>query len=145
MSKKLLVKGLRLAFLGGAAFFGTRWYNTERNHKTLETASYTMNSYDIGFFGRVRRTRFDDNVTHVEVYPKFHYRVSGYGLYVDSNGDDIADEIIRTYPEWGENYKKKGNKKEELTRKKDYNSHKQQFDEGDKKLRELTEKYSKKK
>ena len=123
-----LVVGAGLAILGGFRFFNGLSNDKKINHKP----AYEMTSHATGWFsGHTEYTRYADGSQDVEEYPARGYFST---FYQDLNGDGLVDRIRKN----GTGMFRRP--AELLIRAQDYQTHKKEFDEADKKLRELASK-----
>jgi hypothetical protein len=97
--------------------------------------SYNAVSFTTGFtLGHIEYTRYKDSSQDVKIEPKWNYQDRLF--YQDLDGDNVVDRIRIN----------SGSTKSEcldtiLVRENDYEKNKEQFDDADKTLRELAEKY----
>ena len=120
----------------GIGFLITRGCNNLFNNKQMKSNFYSTDSYAIGITGHVEYTRYNDKSKEIKVYPGLGHRLFDSELLQDLNGDGKIDRIRRNGAEW-----KVNSLIEILVREYDFDKNKDRFDEADKMLMGLIEKY----
>ncbi len=113
-----------------------RGCNNFFNNKIMNKPAYYSVSYATGLSGHVEYTRYKDGSQEFKEYPGLGHGFFDSDLCQDFNGDGKIDRIRKNGAEW-----KMNSLTEILVRESDYNSHKKRFDDADKMLKELKEKY----
>ncbi|HLC81137.1 MAG TPA: hypothetical protein VJH68_00595 [Candidatus Nanoarchaeia archaeon] len=121
----------------GGSLLAVRSCNNVWNNRTVNTPGYTLNSYATGLSGHVEYIRYSNgNYQDVKIYPGFGHRLFDSELVQDLDGDKRVDLIRKHSPEL-----KMHRLSELLIREYDYESYNDRFDEADKLLHDLMEKY----
>lgn len=124
----------------GTMLLGVRGCNIFWNNRSLDKSAYHTESKASGLYGHLEYTRYSDGSHDVKEYPGFAHRLFDSELHQDLNGDGLVDRIRQNGAEW-----KMNSLSDLLVREYDYDSHKERFDEADKQLQDLMEKYPAKK
>ena len=123
----------------GIGFLITRGCNNLFNNKQMKSNSYSMDSYATGITGHVEYTRYNDKSKEIKVYPGLAglgHRLFDSELLQDLNGDGKIDRIRINGAGW-----KMNSLTDILVREYDFDKNKDRFDEADKMLSGLIEKY----
>ena len=134
MKRELIAVGVGLGmFLSGARGCNNLW-----NNKYIRTSAHETNSYATGLTGHVEYSRYADGSRDIKIYPGFGHRLFDSKLYQDLDGDGDVDRIRENNGGW------KMNSLDRLSSKEvDYILDRDEFDEADKVLKELINKYGK--
>lgn len=124
----LAIRGCNMAWDHGAIY----------KHRTIDKPAYHMESYPTGLTGHIEYTKYSDGSQDVKEYSRLWYRKFDSELHQDLDGNNLVDRIRQNVA--GSKVDKTS---EILVREYDYESNKEKFDEADKKLQKLSEKYSK--
>lgn len=133
MDKTPIIAGTIIVSLGLGIVFGlTKACNTHFNHKSISGQSYRAESTDSGYLtGHVEYIRYKDCSQEVTIFESFQTGSIKNGR--DLDGDGLIDIIKINGAYWG-NLPLKSI----LVRKDDYLTHKKEFDEADKLLKQYT-------
>ena len=124
----------------GPVLLGVRGCNMALNNRSIEKSAYHLESRATGLNGHIEYTRYSDGSQDVKKYPGLGHRLFDSELHQDLNGNGLVDRIRKNGAEW-----KMNRLSELLAREDDYQSNKERFDEADKQLQGLMEKYPTKK
>jgi len=126
------------AIIGGVIGVGLLFNfgcNRVLNNRFVNRPGFSKVSYATGLLGHVEYTNYYDNSKEVKINLDT-IRCFDFKIYLDKQGDGLVDRITEHNVGWIPNKHAKS-----LIRTYDYQEHKKEFDEADKKLEELMSKY----
>ena len=125
-----------IGIIAGGTILVTKGCNRKYNTQDITTSAYHMVSEPKGLSGHTEYVHFTDGKKELKIYPAGGHRYNSSTLYIDFNGDGKVDEIRVNGSE-----NRMNRLKELLVRDYDYPSHKQEFTDADKELKEAIAKY----
>lgn len=132
MNRNLLLAGSLTLLLGVSM---SSICNRLLNNKKVETAGYISISVAKGIAGHVEYTCYKGGLQEVKAYPRM---IGDTEHYLDFNGDNAVDRIRVEGSAL-----KLNSLREILIRENDYPLHKEEFDDADKMMKEMSEKHRK--